>query len=88
MQNKKVLTDITKELMKSMCKGVAFGQDAILATSSLVDIQTVKVLFSSDALDLDCGANCTVPTKLVVGSSLEDKYSSYSCGEETCSGEK
>jgi len=89
MSNKKVLTDITTDLMKSMCKGIAFGQDAILATSSLADIQTVKVLFSNDssvAVDLDCGSNCTVPTKLVAGSSLEGKYSSYACGEETCSG--
>merc|ERR1719428_466247 len=89
MSNKKVLTDITSDLMKSMCKGIAFGQDATLATSSLADVQTVKVLFSIDssvAADLDCGSNSTVPTKLVAGSSLEGKYRSYACGEETCSG--
>ena len=87
MANKKILTDITIDLMKSMCKGIAFGQDAILATSGIADIQTVKVLFSSSStLNLDCGASCQVPTMLVAGSSLEQKYSSYACGEETCSG--
>ena len=39
MSNKKNLTDTTVELMRSMCKGVAFGQNAVLATSNLAHIQ-------------------------------------------------
>ena len=90
MANKRNLTDTTVELMRSMCKGVAFGQDAILATSGLADIQTVKMMFTNDSLvavlDLDCGANCSVPTKLIVGASLIEKYNSYPCEDETCTG--
>merc|ERR1712193_235159 len=89
MANKKNFTDTTIDIMKSMCKGIAFGQDAILSESSLADIQTVKILFSNESsgsVDLDCGAKCDVPTKLIVGASLEEKYSSYTCGDETCAG--
>lgn len=39
MSNKQNFTGITTELMRSMCRGVAFGQDAVLATSGLADIQ-------------------------------------------------
>ena len=44
MAQKKELTDLTVELMRSMCRGIAFGQDAIMATSNLADIQTVIIL--------------------------------------------
>merc|ERR550519_2072899 len=89
MANKKNFTDTTIDIMKSMCKGIAFGQDAILSESTLADIQTVKILFSNESsgsVDLDCGAKCDIPTKLIVGASLEEKYSSYICGDETCAG--
>merc|ERR1712062_280429 len=79
----------TVDIMKSMCKGIAFGQDAILSESTLADIQTVKVLFSnesSSSVDLGCGGNCTLPSKLLAGASLEEMYSSYTCGDETCAG--
>ena len=39
MSSKQNFTGITTELMRSMCRGVAFGQDAVLATSGLADIQ-------------------------------------------------
>merc|ERR550519_811086 len=89
MANKKNFTDTTIDIMKSMCKGIAFGQDAILSESTLADIQTVKVLFSnesSSSVDLGCGGNCTLPSKLLAGASLEEMYSSYTCGDETCAG--
>ena len=91
MTNKNTLTDLTAELMSSMCNGVVFGQDAILSTSDLLDIQVVKVLLSTDtstAVDLGCGAQCEEPSgQLIFGSTLEEMYTSYQCEEEICTGD-
>ena len=49
----------------------------------------MKVLFESngtDAVKLGCGSSCGNASMLVVGSSLEEKYNSYPCEDETCSG--
>ena len=91
MANKLNFTDTTRDLIISMCRGVEIGQGAIIAVNDMADIQVVNQLFSNvsdvaDAVDLDCGGNCTSPTKLVLGASLESAYSEYSCEDTTCAG--
>jgi len=89
MSNKKKLTEKTNDFIQSMCSSITLGQNAVLPTSDLVHIQTVKVSFSNNSsvsVDLGCGGSCVTPSKLIVGAALEEKYKSYTCADEMCQG--
>ena len=91
MTAKDVFTDLTTDLIIAMCRDIAFDQSGVIAKSTIANIQVVKNTFSnvtvpSNAVDLNCGSNCTVPTKVVLGSQLESMYNSWACGSENCSG--
>lgn len=88
---KKVFTDLTNDLIIAMCRDISFGQPPVYAQSGIANIHTEKNLFvnvsgSSETIDLNCGSNCTSPTKVILGQTLEDMYTSWSCGIDTCSG--
>ena len=89
MKLKTTFTNLTTTLLKAMCQQLAFGQPAVIAKGHLANLQSKKQVFANvtiRAIDLNCGANCTVPTRSVLGSSIEAMYSSYSCGNGNCTG--
>ena len=89
MNTKQELLNALDSLTASMCKGFSVGEAAGVAQSKYVDIVTVvKDTANIDTESVVLGTSSTYPTnEVVLGSTLQDRYESYSCGDggsETC----
>ena len=92
MKLKQTFTNLTSVLLTGMCQQLTFGQPAVLATGGLANLQSVMQVFanaSTTSIELNCGGgvNCSLSSKLFLGDSLVNEYSSYECGDsDKCTG--
>ncbi|XP_065649298.1 uncharacterized protein LOC100202590 isoform X4 [Hydra vulgaris] len=80
---KKNFTDITNNLVFSMCKSTDYGQPAISAKSKLVELQALKLNFNETS-KIDC-INCTEPI-YAIWEYVNMMSQNWNCGSVVCSG--
>ena len=72
-----------------MCQNIAYGQDGEYAISSLVQLHVTKNSFDNVhylPVDLGCRINCSTPPEAILGETLQSKYKSWQCEDESCAG--
>ena len=89
MNIKKTYVELNSKLLTAMCKNIAYGQTATVAISKLAILSVMKRAFdgvTNTSMELSCGKNCSMQSKVVFGQTLEDTYGSWGCGSEICTG--